>query len=385
MKVLIAHNRYRSALPSGENSVVDDDIRVLRDSGVEVIPLIEESDEISRLGVSGKLGVAAGPLVNPAGVGRMRKMLEIHKPDIVHVHNVFPLLSPWIIRTAHAAGVPVVQTVHNFRQDCVAGSFFRDGQVCTDCNGLRVATPAVAHGCYRGSRVQTVPMVIGRAVHRGTWRSVDRYVVLTGFHASYMRALGVPAERIVIRPTSTPDPGPGTEPGRDVLFVGRLDPEKGVELLLDAWAARTPENRRLVVAGDGPLRDLVVRRAAADPSIDFVGRLDKAGVVAAMTEAGIVVLPSVWLEGLPRAAVEAMALGRPLMAVNHGGLATVVTEDNGWLLPPTVASWAEALSGLTTSQLSRRGEAARRTFQSRFDEAVTTRQLVAAYDGLLVA
>jgi glycosyltransferase involved in cell wall biosynthesis len=385
VKVLIAHNRYRSALPSGENVVVDDDISLLRAAGVEVVPLIEESDSIPGLGLVGKVGVATGPVFNPSGVGRIRRMLAVHKPDVVHVHNVFPLLSPWIVRTAHEAGVPVVQTVHNFRQDCVAGTYFRDGHVCTDCVGRRLATPALQHGCYRGSRLQTLPMVVGRALHQSTWRSVDRFLVLTSFHASHLESLGVPAERIVIRPTSMADPGAASKPRKDILFVGRLDPEKGVELLLDAWAQRKFGDRRLIIGGDGPLAPLVRERAAVDDSISYRGRLSPSEVAAAMESAAAVALPSVWLEGLPRVAVEAMARGRAVLAVNHGGLATVVDESSGWLLPPDVASWARALGTLADHDVRRRGAGARAAFEKRFSQTVTTRQLLATYDELLAS
>jgi len=385
VKIVVAHNRYRSALPSGENVVVDDDIHVLRDAGVDVVPLIEESDDIPTLGLGGRLGVATGPVFNAAGVGRMRRLLAVHHPDLVHVHNVFPLLSPWIVRAAHEAGVPVVQTVHNFRQDCVAGTYFRDGAVCTDCVGRRLAMPALRHGCYRGSRVQTLPMVVGRALHQSTWRSVDRFLVLTEFHAEHLQTLGVPADRIVVRPTSVPDPGAITRPGNDILFVGRLDAEKGVELLLDAWALREPDGRRLVVAGDGPLAGLARERARADSTIRYRGRLTADEVAEAMEQAAAVALPSVWLEGLPRVAVEAMARGRAVLAVDHGGLATIVDDACGWLVPADVAAWARALGSLSDLDLRRRGAGARAVYECRFDQAVTTRLLLSTYDEVLAS
>ena len=273
-------------------------------------------------------------------------MLAVHRPDVVHVHNVFPLLSPWVVRAAHDAGVPVVQTVHNFRQDCVAGTYFRDGEICTDCVGRRVATPALRHGCYRGSRLQTLPMVAGRALHQSTWRSIDRFLVLTAFHAQHLEALGVPADRIVVRPTSAPDPGALQQPGDDVLFAGRLDAEKGIGLLLDAWSMRTPDHRRLIVVGDGPLAQQVRDHAAGDASVIFRGRVPADEVATAMDAAAVVALPSVWLEGLPRVAVEAMARGRALLAVDHGGLSTVVQPTSGWLLPadarPGRMRWARS-------------------------------------------
>ena len=383
MKVLVAHNRYRSALPSGENAVVEDDIKVLRAAGVDVVPLIEDSDEIPGLGLGGKLGVASGPVFNPAGVARMRRMLAVHRPDLVHLHNVFPLLSPWVVRASHEAGVPVVQTVHNFRQDCVAGSYFRDGQVCTDCTGLAIAMPAIVHGCYRTSRLQTIPMVIGRSAHRSTWLSVERYFVLTEYHAKFIKSMGVPADRIVIRPTSVKDPGEASPPGRDVLYVGRLDDAKGVELLLDAWAAAPSNGRRLVVAGDGPLRDRVAARAATANSISFVGRLDEKAVSASMKSAGVLALPSVCLEGLPRVAIEAMSHGRAIMAVDQGGLAAVIGSEAGWLLPPEPTVWAETLGRLDDVELRRRGAGARASFDAHYERTITTGQLLRTYSELI--
>jgi glycosyltransferase involved in cell wall biosynthesis len=385
VKVLVAHNRYRSALPSGENAVVDDDIEALRAAGVDVVTLMEESDDIPNLGPAAKLGVASGPVYNPAGVRRMRIMLGLHRPDVVHIHNVFPLLSPWVVRAAHDADLPVVQTVHNFRRDCVAGTFFRDGKICTDCAGHRLAMPALRHGCYRGSRLQTLPMVVGRAMHESTWRSIDRFLVLTTFHAEHLAALGVPEGRIVVRPTSAPDPGEITPPGNDVLFVGRLDAEKGVELLLDAWERRPRDSRRLVVAGDGPLAELVRTRAHRDPSITFAGRLALDEVAAAMESAAVVALPSVWLEGFPRVAVEAMARGRALLVVGHGGLASVVDAGCGWLLPPDVPAWAEALGRLDDSELRSRGAGARSRFEARFERSITTGQLLRTYGEVTAA
>jgi len=385
MKILVAHNRYRSTLPSGENRVVDDDIAAMRAEGVEVVPLIEESDSIPSLGPAAKLGVATGPVYNPAGVRRMRTLLEVHKPDVVHIHNVFPLLSPWVVRAARDADVPVVQTVHNFRRDCVAGTFFRDGQICTDCSGRRWATPALRHGCYRESRLQTLSMVIGRATHDSTWRSIDRFLVLTAFHAEHLAAVGVPEGRIVIRPTSADDPGQVSTPGQDVLFAGRLDAEKGVELLLDAWALRPSDGRRLIIAGDGPLAELVGARARVDSSIRYVGLLTPEEVSVAMESAGVVALPSTWLEGLPYVAIQAMARGRALLVVGHGGLASVVDSASGWLLPPEASAWADALAHLDDREVQLRGAGARSCFEARYERTITTAQLLRTYIDVVAA
>lgn len=384
MKVLVAHNRYRSDVPSGENVVVDAEIATLEAAGVDVVPLIAESDSVSLRSPRGLASAALGPVYAPSGVPRFRALLERERPDVVHLHNVYPLLSPWVVRTAHDHGVPVVQTVHNFRHDCVAGSYFRDGRICTDCAGRTFGTPAVAHGCYRGSRAQSVPMAIGRTVHRPTWRSVDRFLALTPFHADYLRSLDVPSERIVVRPTSAPDPGPPEPPtGADLLFVGRLDEQKGVRLLLEAWAsAPNPHAATLHVVGDGPLRSLVDEAAASDPTVVAHGLLAPDQVAERLRAAGAVVIPSTWFEGLPRVLVEAMSHGRALAVSDLGGLGASVPPAAGWTFAPEAGALRVVLAAITSDTVRAKGAAARETYLSTYAPEVTTGQLLDVYQQL---
>src|ERR1700712_1366446 len=293
MRVLVAHNLYRSSAPSGENQLVRAEIELLRDGGVEVVGLIQDSDDIPD-GIRGLLDAAPGPVYSRDGVRRFTRLLEEHRPDVVHLHNVFPLISPYVVRVAARHGVPVVQTVHNYRHGCVNGLHLRDGHTCTDCVGTRLGLPAVQHGCYRGSRAQTGPMAVGQVVHRRTWhRGVARFLALTAFMRDQLVATGIDQERISIRPTWVPDPGLADRAGRDVLFLGRLDQGKGVDLLLDAWRiAGRRSGRNLVLAGDGPLQRAVERAADEDPTVRWAGRLDPAGVAQAMRDAAYVAVPS---------------------------------------------------------------------------------------------
>ena len=269
MRVLVAHNLYRSSAPSGENQLVRAEIGLLRDGGVDVVEMLEDSDTIPG-GPAGVLRAAPGPIYSPSGVRRFERLLVSTRPDVVHLHQVQPLISPWVVRVAGKHGVPVVQTVHNYRHGCANGLHLRDGRVCTDCVGTRLGLPAVQHGCYRDSRLQTLPVSIGMVAHRRTWQEgVARYLALTPFMRDMLISYGLPADRITVRPTWVPDPGFAGEPGRDVLYVGRLDEAKGIDRLLDAWAlarrSGLDPQQRLVVAGDGPLRDLVVAAAASRP------------------------------------------------------------------------------------------------------------------------
>jgi len=381
MKVLVAHNRYRSDVPSGENVVVDAEIADLRAAGVDVVGAITRSDDVDLSSFTGAAEAALGPVYAPRGVPAFRALLRHTRPDVVHVHNVYPLLSPWVVRAAHAQRIPVVQTIHNFRHDCVAGSYFRDGRICTACAGTFLGLPAVVHGCYRGSRLQSVPMAIGRDVHRGTWRSVDRFLALTPFHADFLRSLGVDAERVVVRPTSAPDrgePEPAASP--DVVVVGRLDEQKGVRLLLEGWRrSRNPHGARLHVVGDGPLRAEVDAAAAADPAIVVHGVLDAAGVAARIAAAGAVVIPSIGLEGLPRVLVETLSAGRALAVSDLGGLGASVPDAVGWRFRPTPDALAGTLEAISPDAARAKGRAARQTYLERYTPEVTTGRLLEVY------
>jgi glycosyltransferase involved in cell wall biosynthesis len=277
VKVVVAHNRYRSAQPSGENRIVDADIEQLAAAGVEVVPFLRSSDDIPALPAVGKALLPVSPLWNPAAQRELVALIRTHRPDVLHLHNPYPLLSPWLIRTAHRHGLPVVHTVHNYRQVCASGIYFRETGICHDCRGRRLGVPAVVHRCYRGSRAQSAVMAVTLAAHRPTWRSVERFVALTTAIEIHLREYGVPADRITVRPNGLPDPGPPPPLGDGFLFLGRLAPEKGLGLLLDAWD-RHPDGTlgTLRIAGDGEQRELAERAAATRADVIYLGPLDPA-------------------------------------------------------------------------------------------------------------
>jgi glycosyltransferase involved in cell wall biosynthesis len=383
VKVVIAHNRYASTRPSGENTAVAVDIANLTAAGVRVIEFLRTSDELASLPIGERVALPVSPVYAARAQRQLRDLLDHERPDVLHLHNPYPLLSPWVVRTAHAYGVPVVHTVHNYRQTCVNGLHFRDGAPCHDCVG-RLPTPAVRHGCYRGSRAQSTAVAAAITMHRGTWRTVDRFLALTPAMAGYVRSLGIPDERIVVRPNSVPDPGGHTEAGEGFLVVGRLSVEKGIALMLDAWC-RHPEGTLgpLRVAGEGPLTDLVTARAAGRSDIEYLGRLDAAGVVCEMRRSAVVVVPSVWDEVCPMVAVEALANGRPVLGTDRGGLPWLVgavgeAGPAGWLVEPDVNVLSAVLPTVRAEAAGRSGPA-RRQYERRFSPAIATATLIATY------
>jgi glycosyltransferase involved in cell wall biosynthesis len=306
-------------------------------------------------------------------------------PDVVHVHNFFPLLSPGIHAAARAAGCATVQTLHNYRLICPGAFLMRDGAPCEVCV---TGSPyqAVRFACYRGSRIGS--LAVARMVdhHRrsGTWRrDVDRFVALTPFARERFVAAGFPDEKIRIRPNGLPDPGePRGTPRSGLLYVGRLSPEKGVLVLAEA-AVRA--GTRITVIGEGPLAGVL----ADHPGLDLKGPCAPNAVQAAMARAAAVVVPSLWYEGLPMVVAEAFAAGTPVVASRIGALASLVTDGVTGLLaePGDAADLAAALARIAGDPpaSAAMGRAARAVYEREWREDVTTRALLEIYRDAVAA
>ncbi|BDG26762.1 hypothetical protein TthSNM66_13980 [Thermus thermophilus] len=321
---------------------------------------------------------------------RVREALRAHRPDLVHVHNTFPLASPAVVHAAKAEGVPVVMTLRNYRLLCVNALFFREGRVCEDCLG-RLPWRGVVHGCYRDSRLASLGVASMLALHRalGTWNLVDRFIALTEFARRKFVEGGLPAEKIVVKPNFVhPDPGPGEGRGGYALFVGRLSPEKGVGTLLRAWGllgGRVP----LKVVGDGPLADEVQEAARRLPGVEWLGRKSPEEVYALMGEAAFLVFPSEWYETFGRVAIEAFAKGTPVVASRIGAVGEV-TEDGRTGLhfrpgdPEDLAAKVEWLLAHPT-ELARMRREARAEYEAKYTAERNYQLLMEIYGQALEA
>lgn len=387
MHVLVVHNRYASAQPSGENKVVDQEVELLRAAGHQVELFERRSDDIADLSLPGK---AALPLLvpwNPGVRSELAARLRTSRPDVVHVHNVFPLLSPAVIAACADADVPAVATLHNYTQVCPPGTLQRDGMPCTECVG-RTPLPAVRHGCYRGSRLATVPLAVSLSVNRRRWWSgVERFFCISAAQRDVLVAAGMPAERLAVKHNFVPDPDARrSDDGEHLLYLGRLAEAKGVRLLMAAWdeiAADGGVGVPLVIAGTGPLEPEVTAWAAGRDDVRYVGLYDTAECQKAIARSVAVVAPSTWLEAFGLVVVEAMAAGVPAVAAGHGAFVELVDDGATGLLhrPGEAASLASRIRRVAADPVRNRemGRAARRRYEQGFSPAVGLDRLVEGY------
>lgn len=378
IRILLAHNAYQHK--GGEDTVVEAEIALLRAHGHAVETYFRSNDDVA--GMS-SLALARDTLWSPQTSHDLVKQIGRFQPDVIHVHNTFPLISPSLYWAAERAGVPVVQTLHNFRLMCLNGLFLRAGKVCEDCMG-HLPWRGVARACYRESHAASAALAGMLALHRGlgTYQNkVARYIALNGFCRDKFIEGGLPAERVVVKPNFVDFAAPEPLARAGLLFVGRLSVEKGVATLAAAMALLP--DAALRVAGEGPEAGLLDGVAG----VARLGSLAGEAVRQEMSRAAALVVPSIWYENFPRTIVEAFACGLPVIASRIGALADIVTDGETGLLfepgnPRDLAdklAWAQA----HPEQMAAMGRTARAQYEAEFSAEVNYRRLMDIYAGVL--
>jgi glycosyltransferase involved in cell wall biosynthesis len=386
--VLSVYNAYLNR--GGEDEVVDSEADLLEAYGHRIYRHRVEADVLRDPGAMAKLKLAVGTVWSRHHYRRVRELIDEIRPDIVHVHNFFPLLSPSIHRASHDAGIPVVQTLHNYRLICPNALLLRDNSPCEDCIGKVLPWPGIIHACYRGSTLQSSVSATMLATHRvrNTWvRDVDLFIALTEFARRKHVEGGIAAERIVVKPNFiAPDPGFGHAEGKGFVMVGRLVAQKGLPVALQAWEEfHAPGS--LTIIGDGDLVGLVQRAAADSTAIEYLGLLPRAAVLDRIRSAAALIFPSLSYETFGMTTVEAFACGRPVIASAHGSAAELVDDGRtGLLFRPGDAAdlaakvvWAES----HPAEMRQMGEAARSEFELHFTGEANYEALSAIYERVL--
>lgn len=352
MRVLILHSRYLSGWASGENSVARDEERLLTEAGHEVVTWMPEpTAELSHE----RLGFRA--IWSPAAVAHVRSLIERHRPQIVHCHNLFPMLSPAVLRVATEGECRVVVTLHNYRMFCLPATCIRDGEICELCLG-RMPWRGVVYRCYRGSLPGSAAVAASLSLHRAM-RSFDRvslFLPVSRFVRDKHVQAGLDADRMLTKPNFSWSRPRRHGAGEYFLYAGRLAAEKDVRTLLEAWRSI---RARLIVAGDGPEREAL--QAVAPPGVEFRGTVSADEVTELLRGARALMLPTRCNEGGPRSVIEAYSAGVPVIATSLGALPEMVEDGVSGLLvaPGRADAWVRAVDAMSDAEASTRlGEGA---------------------------
>jgi glycosyltransferase involved in cell wall biosynthesis len=367
---------------------VDQESEELARAGHEVRRFEKDSDEIEHWSVAQKALLPARVVWSRESHRELTAALRAYRPDVVHVHNTFPLVSAAVLYACRDASVPVVATIHNYRLLCPPGDFMRQGAVCHDCMHKLPVRGAV-HGCYRGSRAATAPLVVASIAHRKAWRSlVSAYVFISAAQRDLHLALDLPASRVFVRHNMIPHRSIQPVP-RDptVAYIGRLDPDKGVRLLMTAWdryLGSSPDpGLRLVIAGAGTLDREVADWASGRPSVEMLGLIPPGQVRELMSRARAVLAPSVREEPFGLAVVEAMAAGTPAIAAGHGSFTELVTPGADGVLfqPGDPGALADVVADVAAhpEKYEKYGRRARESYEQKFNPDDSLKHLLEIY------
>jgi glycosyltransferase involved in cell wall biosynthesis len=327
MKIIIVHNKYKQQ--GGEDVVFEQERGLLERAGHDVQVYCRSNFETDSYRGARRLVLLQRAIWSGDTYREFGELLRREKPDVVHIHNTWVMISPSIYESCKEAGVPVVQTFHNYRLMCPAGTFFRDGKTCEECLD-HGQWRSVLHGCYRNSRVTTAGMALTLATHRrrGTWAGIDCYIALCEFSRNQFLRGGFPAEKLFVKPNFVhPDPGMCDEKGDYALFIGRLSPEKRVSTILNAWAELhipVPLN----IIGGGPEAIELKKEAALRGLFDvhFQGQVPRDEALAYMRRARFLIFSSEWYENFPVTIAEAFACGVPVICSRMGAMQEIVVD-----------------------------------------------------------
>lgn len=327
--VLIVHNYYQ--IPGGEDTVVANEKEMLERYGHTVILYTRNNLELKEFGKKQKLLLPFTTIYNLRTSREIKTLIREKKIDLVHVHNTLNLISPSVYYAALSMGVPVVQTVHNFRLLCPNALFYRDEHVCEDCISKGLVC-AVKHNCYRGNKLQTLAYVLTMKIHRilKTYAKID-YICLTEFNRQKLLNLKqIKKDRIFVKPNfvkSIREFVPKEERAEYLIFAGRLDKLKGVDLLLKAWKKMDRSAPELLICGVGPMeewcRDFIEENNIPARMLGFVSNIEVRNLIA---YSKALIFPTQCYEGFPMSIVEAFSVGTPVISSDIGNAGNVVVE-----------------------------------------------------------
>lgn len=385
MRVLVVSSVYRNGTASGENVVVASEISLLRQAGVEVVPFLAGNPAPGRT-VPRLRDVASAGMdlagIGP-GAGSLVNFVRTSKPDIVHFHNLHPHFMEKSLALAGDLGIPMIQSIHNFRRTCLCGTHRRDGHPCTDCLGHKWSRPAVQHGCYRHSVAQSAIAAMTRGRYSQAYEALSAFIAPSDSLAERCTALTGSANVRVI-PHSTSAVSTSDRPGKSVLCLGRLDEDKGIPILIKAWQdSSMPDDADLVIVGDGPLRPVVEGIADRDRRVRYLPWVDQRQRTDLLDDCRLVVVPSLWEEPFGLAVIEAYAAGRAVLSTGRGALRELSLDADFWAYDGSVEGLTVRLPQAYEAAATA-GAQARARWREDYTHETKAGRLTEAYQGAIV-
>jgi len=385
MKILLVHNRYQQA--GGEDVVFQQEHNLLERMGNEVLVYCRSNSDVGSYSGVKKLSLLKRTIWSSETYREFRDLLRQEKPDVVHIHNIWVMISPSIYTACRELDVPVVQTFHNYRLLCPVGTFFRDGKVCHECTNHGLGR-SVIHGCYRDSRPATAAVALALAIHRwkGTWTTgIDCYITLSQFSRSLILTAGLPANRVFVKSNFVhPDPGTSDEKADYALFLGRLSFEKRVSTILNAWT-HLDKRVELLIIGDGPEATPLQQEAArlGLTGVSFLGYITRDRALGFLRRARFLVFSSELYENFPMTIAEAFACGVPVICSRIGAMQEIVEDGRTGLhfTPGDAEDLAAKVQWAVNhpEQMLQMGREARREYESKYTAEKNYPQLMEIY------
>ncbi len=328
MNILQIHNYYQYS--GGEDVVLKNEYELLTSKKHTVLQYLKNNSEISDYSLLQKGKLFYNTSYSKKSYREILKLFKVEKPDVAHVHNTLPLITPAVYYACNELNIPVVQTLHNYRLLCSNAYLFRNGKVCEECIGKSLYH-SLKYGCYRYSRIQTFALARMVEKHRKlvTWSTkIDAYIALTNFSKKKIVEGGFPENKIFIKPNFlSNDPGVNDLQTDYFLFAGRLDITKGLHIILNA-ISNVNESIKILVAGDGPCKSEIQNTS----KIKYEGQLTRIDLIKKIHEAIAVIFPSIWYETFGLSIIEAFASGKPVIASNLGAMAELIEDGRTGLL-----------------------------------------------------
>lgn len=379
MKILQIHNYYQFS--GGEDVVVKNEYELLKSFGHNLIQYFKYNSEIEKYSLIQKGKLFYETSFSKQTYREVLSLLKVEKPDVVHIHNTLPLISPSVYYACNDAGIPVVQTLHNYRLLCSNAYLFREGKVCEECIGKSLYN-SVKYGCYRNSKVQTLALarIIEKNKKWGTWENkINKYIALTEFSKSKFIEGGISEEKIIVKPNFIfNDPGVNYEEQNHFLFAGRLDVTKGIEVLLEA-RKHISKDILIFIAGDGKLRNKIINGF----NENYLGHLNHNELISYIKSSIALIFPSIWYEVMPMIIVEAFACGKPVIASKLGAMSELVEDGRTGLLfePGNAEDLAEKIKWAYEhkDEMKQMGMNARREYEEKYTAEKNYKILIDIY------